>query len=34
MDFGWPNVEIGWKNGQWPTVISSTAVLAFILQVE
>ena len=27
MDFGQPNAEIGWKmaNGQWPTVISSTA---------
>ena len=27
MDFGWLNAKIGGsENGQWPTVISSTAI--------
>ena len=26
MDFGWPNAEIGRKNGQWSTIISSTGL--------
>jgi len=27
MDFGWPNVEIGWKMANGPIVISNTGVI-------